>query len=164
KSPDPEVAHRAALILKELDRRPGERALARLKAHGKNREVDQAVEILVWRPKWEDENACWQVLTALAADLIQRGGKEDGAGLIPASEKLPAGDFARYVKVMRPLFLTGTRIQPGKHPNAEPGVGLVVRGTDVVFEGARAYPGVLVAAAGSFRFPPFELENAVVFA
>ncbi len=148
KSPDLEIARRAALILEEWDRRPAERAFARLKAYARNRQVDQAVELFVWRSKWEDEKACWQVLTGLAADLIERGRKEFGAVVPPPEEWLAAGDFDRYLKATRAPFLAGSRVMPAKVRRGQ-GVGFVLRGKDVVVEGSEK--AALVACVGSLR-------------
>ncbi|MCI0458544.1 MAG: PDZ domain-containing protein [Gemmataceae bacterium] len=166
KSSDPEVARRAAWILKERDRRSGERALARLQEHARHGEVDQAVEILVRRPQWADENTCWQALTGLAAQLIERGRKEFGADLLAKGLwHLPAGDFGRYVKRARPLFLTGTRLHPDKDKMFKlKHLGFVARGTDMILErSARVpYDSALIAAAGSFRYDE-ALDSSVIY-
>ncbi len=166
-SPNPEVARRAGLVLKALDRWVEQRTLARLKEHARHGEVDQAVELLVGRPQWADEHACWQALTGLAAALIERGRQEFGVGLLAPDKwlwNLPAGDFGRYVKVARPLFLTGTRLHPNKDRKfKEKHSGFVARGTDVVLERSAPYGGALIAAAGGFRSDE-ELHSSVIFA
>jgi hypothetical protein len=160
KSPDPEIARRAAWILDEIPRRAEERAGARLKQHGRNREVDQAVEVLVGRPKWDDERPCWQVLTSLAAELIERGRKEYADG-IPVPHKgaepspyelLPVGEFGRYVKVARPLFLTGPRVAiPRPKKASDERSAFVIRGKEVAIV-SLLRGSALIAASGSLRY------------
>ena len=167
KSPDPEVARRAVWILEELRRRPEQRALARLKEHANNGEVDQAVELFVSRLKWEEENACWQTLTGLAARLIERGRKEFG-GMIPRPDEFfPAGDFDRYVKAARPPILVGSsRVWPYAGKQAGEGMGFVLRGTELLVAGGHA-PRALIACGGSLRViynVPDHLFLSVIYA
>ncbi|HYT95585.1 MAG TPA: PDZ domain-containing protein [Gemmataceae bacterium] len=160
KSPDPEIARRAAWILEEVGRRPGRQALARFTEHVKNGEIDQAVECFVWRSQWEDDKACWQVLTGLAADLIERGRKEFGEVVPRPSNWLPAGDLERYLKAVRPSFFVGSRVWPAKLRKPD-GVGIVLRGKDVVVEGA-SVDAALIACAGGLRAR--ELSLSVIYA
>jgi hypothetical protein len=160
KSPDPEIARRAALILTERSRR----GLARMKEYAKNGEVDQAVELFVWRSNWEDDKACWQVLTGLAAGLIERGRKKFGAAVPPPHDTLPAGDFGRYLKEVRPLFLAGPRIDPRKERTFRNGnYGFVASGTDLILEGGGNHDRALLAATGSFRYAGY-LHSSVIYA
>jgi hypothetical protein len=167
KSPDPEVARRAAQILDEISRRSGRRALAQLAKHAKDGEIDRAVELLVWRPKWDDDNACWQVLTRLAAELIERGRKEfGGTAVLQPDRVLPAGDFGRFVKDVRPIFLSGPRVHPGKQRRImkgdyNPNEGFVLRGKDLVIDGGDNVGGLL-ASAGSVH--AILLRSSVIYA
>ncbi len=162
KSPDPEIARRAAWILEELGRRPGRQALARLTEHAKNGELDQAVELFVWRSQWDDDKACWQVLTDLAADLIERGRKEFGAAVPPSHKLLPVGDFSRYLKVGRPPFFVGSHAFPAKVRRGN-GEGFVLRGKDVVVQ-AGAESAALIACAGSLQLRSGQLFYSVIYA
>jgi hypothetical protein len=149
KSSDQEVARRAASILEEFRCRSGPRALARLKEHAEKGEVDQAVELFVGRSKWEDEKACWQVLTGLAAKLIERGKQEFGTAVPPLIDQLPAGDFGRFLKVVNPPFLVGSRVRPYAIRKGN-GAGFVLRGKDIWIESGHDDYG-LVACAGGLR-------------
>jgi hypothetical protein len=165
-SQNAEIAKRAAWILEERRRRPGQRALARLKQHVKNGEIDQAVELLVARAKWEGENACWQALTGLAADLIERGRKEFGEVIPPPDRLLPVGDFDRYLKDCHPVFMVGSRVNPeGKR--AGQGEGSVLRGKDMLIQRGEGCGG-LIACAGNLHVTSknqlCDLSHCVVYA
>jgi hypothetical protein len=113
KSSDAEVARRAAIILDFFVQREKKRALAHLIALGKEGRVDQAVEKLVRRKQWDNEDACWQVMAELAGRLSDLEKKEFGTvSLRPANpnEELPARDFRRYREKMRPTVLSGSRV------------------------------------------------------
>jgi PDZ domain len=113
KSPDHEVARRADDILREQARRKEERAQVRLAELAKNGQVDEAAELLVRRPSWGDEDAAWQVMTALADRLIDLGEKEFGEPSIPPRQNyLPVGDYRRYLGKARPKSLTTGRVVP----------------------------------------------------
>jgi hypothetical protein len=168
KSPDHEIARRAEQILEEMRRRQEPRTLARLKAHGKDGEVDRAVELFAGRPRWDDEPAGWQVLSGLAADLIDRGRKELGRNTVPTpNDFLPAGNFDRFVKLFHTMNLVGPVVSPHTEQRRQrkPGgqvVGFVVRGQNLVLEhSSPEYPGLL-AATGSFRGR--RLLNSVLYA
>lgn len=164
KSPDPEVARRAAWILQEMEQRPDRIALARLAEHVRNGEVDRAVEAFTWRSKWEDEGACWHLLTGLALNLIERGSKEFGAPVpSPDTPFLPVGDYKRYLDVTRPGFPPGPQFDPSKLRRERPGRGFVVRGQDISI-GHSHESGALVAAVGSLRAEGGKLFSSVLYA
>ncbi len=110
KSPDPEVARRAALILEEFAARSELRKRARLRGLAKNGEVDQAVELLVRRQTWFDEDVCWQAMAELAGKLLdlekQRFGK---ASVLNRPELYPVYDFRRFASMNKPRRLASRR-------------------------------------------------------
>lgn len=115
-SEDKEVARRAADILKALAGRDDMQALARLEALARKGEVDQAVQLLVWRLYWVKEDAAWRTMTELAARLIEAGEKEFGAPPVPPAHRcLPAGDsrrFAEWTDWTKPTFVVTRRVVP----------------------------------------------------
>jgi hypothetical protein len=116
KSPDAEVARRAAAILNHLAAKQKKRAFDRLVAAAKNGQVDLAVEILVRQKEWDDEDACWQVLFELAGRLTDLEQKEFGTiSLQPdkpggPGRELPIRDFRRYRENMHPKIVAGSRL------------------------------------------------------
>jgi hypothetical protein len=112
KSSDGEVARRAAGILDFFVRQEKKRAFAKLAALAKDGQVDQAVEKLVRRKEWDDEDACWQVLAELAGRLTDLEKKEFGTVSLQTVEgrEVPARDFRRYREKMQPKVLSGSRL------------------------------------------------------
>lgn len=107
RSPDAEVARRAARVLDALAKRASRRAADELAALAKAGALDQAVERLVAREKWDDEDACWQALAEAAHRLAGLGERAWGKGAIFMPEKVRSseifsGDFSKYLKAMRP--------------------------------------------------------------
>jgi hypothetical protein len=92
KSGDAEVARRAAELLDLYARKDFER----LKALAKDGRVDEAVENLVRRKKWDDERACWQVMAELAGVLCEREKKAFGWASVPDNGTNPGRDFRRF--------------------------------------------------------------------
>jgi hypothetical protein len=111
-SRDPEVVRHAQQILADRAARDSERALARLNELANNGEIEQAVELLVRRPHWDDEAAAWQAMTGLAERLIRLGRKEFGAKLERPQRDgyFPAGDFRRFVENARPVISVTRRV------------------------------------------------------
>lgn len=171
-SSDKDLARRAARILKAFGRRDDRRARERLEALGKAGKIAQAVEVLVQRHQWGDEeDAAWQVFAALAGKLLdfekQRFGKapieallsRDGTlpGTTPEEKLgfLPFRDFRRYKKFARPQSLTSR--------NRElllPRGFSFTRGEDVKADLFTIWS--LVACAGRFRAGQF--SQGAVFA
>src|SRR5262245_58880095 len=65
KSGDPEMARRATRIINEITRREENTAFGKLTEFARRGEIDRLAELLVRRPKWADEDACWQALVDL---------------------------------------------------------------------------------------------------
>jgi hypothetical protein len=112
KSSDGEVARRAAVILDFFALQEKKRAFAKLAALGKAGRVDQAVEKLVRRKEWDDEDACWQVLAELAGRLTDLEQKQFGKVSLQPAAEVPARDFRRYRENMRPHFRAGSHLSP----------------------------------------------------
>jgi len=108
-SPDAEVARRAAQILEVFAQRKAHHALDRLAALAKAGAVDQAVELLVRRQRW-DEDACWQVMAQLARKLVDLEQQHFDKAGIRTSEDTPFGDFRRYSAKVRPELVVGPEI------------------------------------------------------
>jgi hypothetical protein len=156
KSGDPEVARRAREILDALARRAGERPFAAFADAAKRGAVDQAVERLVRRDRWDDEEACWKALAGLA-------------------DKLTALERQRFDKVSlsgehrgddRELRRVQRHVRPKRAGDRHPSVGLwegrfVLRaGED--FEAGIPTAGFLIAAAGNVEVP--SITHSAVFA
>src|SRR5262249_30325199 len=130
-------------------------------------EVDQAVELLVLRPKWIDEQECWKRLTELAGKLIDQEQKTFGGSPMPerdgiASDCLPVGDFGRYMKNARPIFLKTRMVEVNQlKPQA---TGYAVRGEEITIDTVDASTAgfLLMASAGAVRAP--SVGHSVIFA
>jgi hypothetical protein len=150
RSPDQEVARRAAKVLEALHHKEDKRVLARLQELGKNGEADQAAELLVRRQNWDDEGAAWQVMTVLAGKVVDLGQKEFGADRpIPPVQGLPVGDFRRWADDYHAEFLTKGRVAFDRNKGRMG--GFVVRAADISL--MDAIGGSLLVAAGSVRTP-----------
>jgi hypothetical protein len=109
KSKDKEVARRARQILAAFARRDDQRAKGRLAALAKAGQVDQAVELFVRRPKWDNEEDCWRVMAELAARLLERERQQFGKASLAVSDEVPVGNFRKYLAIVRPKVITGAR-------------------------------------------------------
>jgi hypothetical protein len=150
RSPDQEVARRAAKVLEALHHKEDKRVLARLQELGRNGEADQAAELLVRRQNWEDEEAAWQVMTALAGKVVDLSQNEFGAnGRVPSVEHLPAGDFRRWADEMHAEVQTTGRVALDRKKARL--AGFVVRAADISV--VDSIGSSLLVAAGSLRAP-----------
>jgi hypothetical protein len=70
KSGDAEVARRARRIIRVITQREENAAFGKLTEFARRGEIDRLAELLVRRPKWGDEDACWQALVELNAKLF----------------------------------------------------------------------------------------------
>jgi PDZ domain len=152
KSPDAEVARRAAEILDVLTTRQNQRALEEA---AKNGEIDRAVELLVRRKNWDYPRSC-QVLAELAGKLLDLEQQTFAVTSVQITDKVPARDFQRYAARVRPQIIVDER--PCFQREA---VGdVVVVGEDVSLE--RTSVASLFVASGRIRAST--LINGVVFA
>jgi hypothetical protein len=84
-SPDPEARRQARLVLEDIRRRGGIRAMRRGLAAGKRGEVDLFIDGLLTRPDGARDDACWQAVVDFAWGLIDRTkGKGPMFGTFPA--------------------------------------------------------------------------------
>jgi hypothetical protein len=153
KSPDPETAKRAAQVLEAFNHKEDKRVLARLQELGKNGEADQAAELLVRRQKWEDEEAAWQVMTGLAAKVVELGCLEFGEKhRVPTHEHegaIPLGDFRQWAKEVHPEFLASGRV--ANDPKKQQYGRFVVRAEDISVVDGMGMAHNLFVAAGAVR-------------
>jgi hypothetical protein len=166
KSADPEVKRWANEILEELARREDRRELGRLADFAKRGEIDLAAELLVRRAQWRDEEAAWQLMTGLAAHLIERTEKDLGKLAIPPRDrKWPVGDFRQYLMREKPKIQSTGRIVHDEQSGVGP---VVARADDIQFVGPIS--GDLLVSAGPVRglemskYGPPMLIGSVVFA
>jgi hypothetical protein len=155
KSRDPEVARRAREILESLARREKERAFAALADAAKRGAVDQAVERLVRREKWDDEVACWRVMASLGnklTDLERETYKK--ASPWTTSGRMGEQLFPTYVKLFR-LKTTGAGSAPALWERR-----LVLRAEEIL-EGGNIEVS-LFAVSGSIKVRG--LQNCAIFA
>jgi hypothetical protein len=151
RSPDQETARRATKVLEALNHKEEKRVLARLQELGRNGQVDQAAELLVRRQKWDDEEAAWQVMTGLAAKVIELANKEFGEKRqVPHLEGLPAGDFRRWADEVHPNFLSTGRVANDPKNETRKG-GFVVRAAKISVLDTMACN--LLVAAGKVQGP-----------
>jgi hypothetical protein len=110
------VVRRATRIINEITRREENAAYSKLTEFARRGEIDRLVELLVRRPKWEDEDACWQVVTELSGKLFDLEKKTYRRTSFPSPGGLPVGDFRRYVQLSRPQRVAGSRValKPGR--------------------------------------------------
>lgn len=155
KSSDLEVARRAARILKEA-RLESAVALARLTDLAKNGQVDEAVELLAQRERWDDEVAAWQVMVEFAETLRDLEKRRFGRVTLADSPGLPINAFRRYPTSECPKLIRAR--QPVMERKIRP--DLVVRAEDLVGQELPASNSYLVAT-GSVRIIP-GLSTSVV--
>jgi hypothetical protein len=121
---DAETARRASELLDLYARRDFDR----LTALAKDGRVDEVVEELVRRKKWDDERACWQVMAELAGALCDREKKAFGWASLPDNAPNPARDLRRFEAVRprrKPLqMISEARAIPEKR---DPSDGYLVR-------------------------------------
>jgi hypothetical protein len=158
KSPDGEVARRAESILEFFVRQEKKRAFTQLTVLGKEGRVDQAVEKLVRRKQWDDEDACWQVMAELAGRLSDLEGREFGTVSLQTTKYLavPAHDFRRYREKVQPAIVIGSTLSAR---DLEP-TAVVVRAE--ALSAGRMYRVSLFATSGPAK--PLLLIESVVFA
>ncbi len=106
KSPDPEVARQAALILDELARRRAGRLLEKAKRLAEAGEIDLLVETLV-RERGLEEEASLQVVTGLAAKLVELGKPPFTTTDRQRRDERGMGDFRRYIAAINPQRVAG---------------------------------------------------------
>jgi hypothetical protein len=155
-SRDAEVRRRAAQILDVLDPKEKERAFAQFRKLAQDGAVDQALEKLVRREKWDDETACWQVLAELAGKLTDLEKKAFGKASLPATEDIPARDFRKYLASVKPQITAGRRLGPRQLSEHE----VLARGEEMDMDIAKF--NSLLAATGRIRSTDF--RRSVVLA
>jgi RNA polymerase sigma factor (sigma-70 family) len=164
-SSDPEVSRRAAGILEALGRRENKRALGRLRKLAEAGEVDQAAELFGRLPPRGDEEAGWQVMSELAARLIELGRQEfkdlrKRDRIPPRSEYLPAGDFRRWAEKTHPQVLCTRQLANPQGPT-EFVRACAARGEDISVVAHSSFNDLLVSA-GAVRGPI--MSDCVIFA
>jgi hypothetical protein len=109
KSGDPEVARRAGRIIREITRREENAALGRLTDLARRGEVDRFIELLARRPKWADEDACWQAVAELNGKLLDLPMEKYRLPNLPGGERKSVGDFRRYTRVQHSKVVAAGR-------------------------------------------------------
>jgi hypothetical protein len=157
-SPEPEIARRAESILAFFVRQEKKRALAKLAALANDGQVDQAVEKLVRRKEWDDEDAAWQVMAELAGRLTELEKKQFGKVSLqaPPDEEVPLRDFRRYREKMQPMVLSGSRLSPRELL----GNRFVVRAEEIHTDVGKL--ASLLAASSRLKTP--NVDRSVLFA
>ncbi len=107
-SSDAEVARRASRIIDEITRREEKTALGNLTDLARRGEIDRLIEFLVRRPKWSDEEACWQVVAELNGKLLDLE-KEKYRLPKTRADGSPVGDFRAYARFRRPRLVAARR-------------------------------------------------------
>jgi hypothetical protein len=159
KSSEGEVARRAERILAFFVLQEKKRAFTKLAALAKNGQVDQAVEKLVRRKEWDDEDAAWQVMAELAgrlSDLEQKEFHKVSLQAAQPGEELLTRDFRRYREKMQPKVLSGSRLSPRELM----GHGVVVRAEEIHTDVGKS--ASLLATSG--RAKTLALDRSILFA
>jgi hypothetical protein len=167
KSPDGEVARRAAAILDFFAQQEKKRAFARLAALAKNGQVDQAIETLVRHPQWDDEDACWQVLFELAGRLLDLEWKEFARVSLRWTQPGAGGhigDFREYRDQLkdrlRVVAVSRLTLDLDKNLRGEGSLRFVVRAEEI--EGGDDFGGSFVTSSG--RVGRHRISRSVLFA
>jgi hypothetical protein len=159
KSDDVEIARRANEILTALAQASEKRDLKKLHSYAAAGEVDRALELLVRRKAWDDEQTAWQAMTEFAEKAMELGQTAFGKPLVPKrNEYLPVGDFAQFMKNVNPEFSVSNKIKPD--PRKQRDGSFVVRAESITVEETSTYD--LLASAGVVRAD--DLGYCVVFA
>jgi hypothetical protein len=101
-SGDREVARRARRIIHEITQREENAAFAKLTEFARNGEVDRFIELVARRPKWHDEDVCWQAVADLSGKLLDLEKEQYRRPDAPWRAGYRFGDFRRYMKSRRP--------------------------------------------------------------
>jgi hypothetical protein len=155
-SPDAEVRRPAAQILDVLDRNEKERDFAQFRKFALDGAIDQAVEKLVRREKWDDATACWQVLAELAGKLTDLEQIAFGKTTLPAPDEVPARDFRKYLAKVHPEITGGGPLEPLQLMRHH----FVARGEEMSTDVAKIHS--LLASSGRIR--GLDTHQAVIFA
>lgn len=104
KSPDREVARRAAMILEALEARQTKDVLAKLRGQLKDKRLDLAVELLQSSPVWCEDGRRLDPFTMHFRDLANTATAQFGDKLFPpvADPQIPLGEFARWDRLWNP--------------------------------------------------------------
>ncbi len=109
-SGDAEVARRAGRIIQEITQREENAALGKLADLARRGEVDRFIELLARRPKWHDEDPCWQAVAELNRKLLDLAKKKYRLPNIPWDNGKSVGDFRRYyTRDLRPKMVVARR-------------------------------------------------------